>query len=116
MLNPLIKKLDFDPVRSLAILYGVQTKVKKIISDSKKIFIFFSGGKWAIEPLLKDALEGDNGLVLKNKAAHHALAKEFDEPWVFDKDLVVQYEVGFQSGIECGGAYMKESVYKNCKR
>ena len=67
----------------------------------------YSGGKWAIEPLSKEALSGDNGLVLKNKAAHHAIVKALDRPFGFDRDLVVQYEVAFQSGIECGGAYMK---------
>ena len=67
----------------------------------------YSGGKWSIEPLAKEPLEGDNGLVLKNKAAHHAIVKELEKPFAFTKPLVVQYEVAFQSGIECGGAYMK---------
>ena len=57
--------------------------------------------------IFKDALSGDNGLVLKNKAAHHAIVKNLDSEFSFDRDLIVQYEVGFQSGIECGGAYMK---------
>lgn len=45
---------------------------------------------------------------MKNPAAHHAISAKFDE--VIDntgKDLVVQYEVKLQKGLECGGAYMK---------
>ena len=33
--------------------------------------------------------------------------KELEEPFAFKRDLIIQYEVAFQSGIECGGAYMK---------
>lgn len=42
-------------------------------------------------------IEGDNGLVLKDKAAHHAISAKF--PKKIDnkgKDLVVQYEVKLQ--------------------
>ena len=53
-------------------------------------------------------IEGDKGLVLKDKAAHHAISAKFDKPISNKKDtLVVQYEVKLQSGLECGGAYMK---------
>jgi calnexin len=46
--------------------------------------------------------------VLKDKAAHHAISAKFDKPISNKKDtLVVQYEVKLQSGLECGGAYMK---------
>lgn len=67
---------------------------------------------------------GDKGLVIKDKAAHHAISAKF--PKKIDnkgKTLVVQYEVKLQSkfassacpnvdltsqdGLECGGAYMK---------
>merc|ERR1711970_1686385 len=47
------------------------------------------------------------GLVLKEKAKHHALVSKMEREIKFDSDLIVQYEVAFQSGIECGGAYMK---------
>ena len=42
-------------------------------------------------------MEGDKGLVLKDKAAHHAISAKF--PKKIDnkgKDLVVQYEVKLQ--------------------
>ena len=41
------------------------------------------------------------------QAAHHAIVKGLEEPFAFKRDLIIQYEVAFQSGIECGGAYMK---------
>ncbi|KAG2465798.1 CALX protein, partial [Polypterus senegalus] len=65
-------------------------------------------GKWAVEPLKENAVSGDKGLLLKSRAKHHAIASMVKKPFVFDKDpLVVQYEVNFQDGIDCGGAYMK---------
>ena len=53
-------------------------------------------------------MAGDKGLVLKDKAAHHAISAKFPEPINNKgKTLVVQYEVKLQSFLECGGAYMK---------
>ncbi|KAK7719931.1 hypothetical protein SLS64_002112 [Diaporthe eres] len=66
-------------------------------------------GEWAVEePTVYKGIEGDKGLVVKNKAAHHAISAKFPEK--IDnkgKTLVVQYEVKLQTGLECGGAYMK---------
>lgn len=45
---------------------------------------------------------------MKSKAAHHAISVPFKS--TLDpkgKDLVVQYEVKLQKGLECGGAYIK---------
>lgn len=65
-------------------------------------------GRWAVEETLADPLAGDTGLVLKDKARHHAVSTSLDKPFVFeDKPFVLQYEVNFQTGIECGGAYVK---------
>jgi len=72
-------------------------------SDNEK----YAAGKWVVEPLAKEALEGDQGLVIKKKAAHHALANYLEKPFSFDSNFVAQYEVAFQNGIECGGGYMK---------
>ena len=53
-------------------------------------------------------IEGDKGLVAKSKAAHHAISAPFSEPISFsDKPLVVQYEVKYQKGSNCGGGYLK---------
>ncbi|KAI1265653.1 Calreticulin-domain-containing protein [Xylariaceae sp. FL1019] len=66
-------------------------------------------GEWAVEePYQYSGLVGDKSLVAKNAAAHHAISAQF--PKKIDpkgKDLVVQYEVKLQKGLECGGAYMK---------
>ncbi|GFX54010.1 hypothetical protein TNCV_1155411 [Trichonephila clavipes] len=65
-------------------------------------------GKWAVEEAEKNGLKGDLGLVLKSKAHHHAIAARLDKPFLFDnKPFVLQYEVRFQNGQECGGAYLK---------
>lgn len=65
-------------------------------------------GKWAVEEMRESKLPGDRGLVLKSRAKHHAISAQLLRPFTFDtKPLVVQYEVNFQSGIDCGGAYVK---------
>lgn len=49
-------------------------------------------GKWAVEPLKENKVPGDQGLVLKSRAKHHAIAAMLDKPFVFrDKPLVVQW-------------------------
>jgi hypothetical protein len=65
-------------------------------------------GKWAVEEPTTSAIEGDLGLVAKNKAAHHAISASFSKAIDFkNKPLVVQYEVKYQKGGNCGGGYVK---------
>uniref|UniRef100_W5L715 Calnexin n=1 Tax=Astyanax mexicanus TaxID=7994 RepID=W5L715_ASTMX len=65
-------------------------------------------GKWEVEELKDTKLPGDKGLVLKSRAKHHAISALLLRPFTFDtKPLIVQYEVNFQTGIDCGGAYVK---------
>uniref|UniRef100_A0A8C6TBJ0 Calnexin n=1 Tax=Neogobius melanostomus TaxID=47308 RepID=A0A8C6TBJ0_9GOBI len=65
-------------------------------------------GKWAVEEMRDSKLPGDKGLVLKSRAKHHAISAQLLRPFAFTtKPLIVQYEVNFQSGIDCGGAYVK---------
>ncbi|KAK3099609.1 hypothetical protein FSP39_007002 [Pinctada imbricata] len=65
-------------------------------------------GKWSVEEPKSSAVEGDLGLILKSKAKHHAVSRKLDRPFEFKgKPLLVQYEVRYQSGIDCGGAYVK---------
>jgi calnexin len=53
-------------------------------------------------------MEGDKGLIVKDKAAHHAISAKFEKPInPKGKPLVVQYEVKLQDSLECGGAYLK---------
>ena len=76
-------------------------------------------GVWAVEPLGKDALTGDSGLVMKSKAKHRweevlqnwrlywsnpissAVAAKLKRPFTFreEKQLVLQYEVAFQNKL-----------------
>ncbi|CAK7263056.1 hypothetical protein SEPCBS57363_000374 [Sporothrix epigloea] len=66
-------------------------------------------GEWSVEePTVLKGIEGDKGLVVKNRAAHHAISAKFPKKIDnTDKTLVVQYEVKLQNGLECGGAYLK---------
>ncbi|XP_028815461.1 calnexin isoform X2 [Denticeps clupeoides] len=65
-------------------------------------------GKWEVEEMKDSKLPGDKGLVLKSRAKHHAISGLLLRPFVFNtKPLIVQYEVNFQTGIDCGGAYVK---------
>uniref|UniRef100_A0A672Z4H7 Calmegin n=1 Tax=Sphaeramia orbicularis TaxID=375764 RepID=A0A672Z4H7_9TELE len=64
--------------------------------------------KWSVEQLKENKVPGDQGLVLKSRAKHHAIAAMLNKPFIFqDEPLVIQYEVNFQDGIDCGGAYIK---------
>lgn len=64
-------------------------------------------GQWAVEePSVLKGINGDKGLVLKDKAAHHAISAKF--PTAIDstgKTLVVQYEVKLQ-GLLLSNHYM----------
>ncbi|PIL31493.1 hypothetical protein GSI_06195 [Ganoderma sinense ZZ0214-1] len=65
-------------------------------------------GKWEVEDPTEPSIEGDKGLVAKTKAAHHAISAPFAQPISFsEKPLVVQYEVKYQKGGNCGGGYLK---------
>ncbi|KAL2736123.1 calnexin isoform X1 [Vespula maculifrons] len=65
-------------------------------------------GIWTIEEPKRPIQDGDLGLVLKSKARHAAISTSLNTPFHFkDKPLFVQYEVNFQDGQECGGAYLK---------
>ncbi|XP_077388459.1 calnexin isoform X2 [Festucalex cinctus] len=65
-------------------------------------------GKWSVEEMKDSKLPGDKGLVLKSRAKHHAISALLLRPFTFDTmPLILQYEVNFQAGIDCGGAYVK---------
>ncbi|KIH65401.1 calreticulin family protein [Ancylostoma duodenale] len=65
-------------------------------------------GKWEIGTSTEVSIEGDYGLIVRTKARHHAIAAKLDKPFSFkDKPLVVQYEVRYEEGQECGGGYLK---------
>lgn len=65
-------------------------------------------GEWTIESPTIGGFSEDRGLVMKTSAKHYATSAMFETPFMFDKDyLVIQYEVNFQEGLSCGGAYVK---------
>ena len=66
-------------------------------------------GQWSVEEPTNPVVIGDKGLALKSRAKHHAISAKLNKPYDFTigKPFVVQYEVKFQNGQECGGAYMK---------
>jgi calnexin len=100
-------------------------------SDSYKLFFSetfdaadpFESGKWIKssddkyldQPILikpsstaPTGFETDNGLFLAQEMKHYGFSSTF--PSVLnnkDKDLVIQYEVKFEEGLSCGGAYVK---------
>ncbi|XP_075544785.1 calmegin-like isoform X1 [Dermacentor variabilis] len=87
-------------------------KERWVVSEAKKDGAEESvakyDGKWEVEASSKSHLRGDLGLVLKSKAHHHAIAAKLSKPFAFDhKPFVLQYEVQFQEGQDCGGAYLK---------
>ncbi|XP_041838419.1 calmegin [Melanotaenia boesemani] len=83
-------------------------KLSKTMKEDADDDIAKYDGKWSVEQLKENKVPGDQGLVLKSRAKHHAIAAMLDKPFVFeDETLVVQYEVNFQDGIDCGGAYIK---------
>nr|XP_015207123.1 PREDICTED: calnexin-like [Lepisosteus oculatus]XP_015207124.1 PREDICTED: calnexin-like [Lepisosteus oculatus] len=65
-------------------------------------------GIWAVEEPVEQVLPGNRGLVLKSAGRHHAISAPLLRAFHFlDQPLIVQYEVQFQQGMDCGGAYIK---------
>uniref|UniRef100_A0A1I7UHN1 Calnexin n=1 Tax=Caenorhabditis tropicalis TaxID=1561998 RepID=A0A1I7UHN1_9PELO len=96
---------DYFPVGSKIGQTWIKSLAKKDDVDSD---IAKYNGEWSIGPPTKVSIEGDLGLVVKTKARHHAIAAKLDTPFVFGSDnFVVQYDVKFEEGQECGGGYLK---------
>uniref|UniRef100_A0A915CUZ8 Calnexin n=1 Tax=Ditylenchus dipsaci TaxID=166011 RepID=A0A915CUZ8_9BILA len=74
-------------------------------------------GEWLIAAPTNVVIENDYGLIVKTKARHHAIAASLSKPFEFDgKPLVVQYEVKYEEGQECGGGYIKLLSVTQMKR
>ncbi len=88
----------------------IRSQAKK---DGAEAAIAKYDGIWALEQAEKDPLNGDKGLVMKSKAKHSAIAAKLRKPFPFDeKPLIVQYELNFQKGQDCGGGYIKLLTHK----
>jgi len=83
----------------------IKSKAKK---DGVDDAISKYDGVWSVEGPAQETLLGDMGLVLKSKAKHHAISAKLDQPADFSGEpVVIQYEITFQEGQECGGGYLK---------
>ncbi|EEY70245.1 calnexin, putative [Phytophthora infestans T30-4] len=98
-----------------------------LFAETFEVEELFDGSRWfksthekysnqdvALDELTLEAahLTPDRGLVLNKPAQHYGLAVKLDEPLQVDgsdakKEMVVQYEVKLQKGLDCGGAYVK---------
>ncbi|CAH9148183.1 unnamed protein product [Cuscuta epithymum] len=93
---------------------------KLCVSSDVKFYESFDGsfeGRWIVSD--KEDYKGiwkhsksegheDYGLLVSEKARKYAIVKELDEAVnLKDETVVLQYEVRFQEGLECGGAYIK---------
>ena len=72
-----------------------RTRIEDVKADDEE---WAYVGTWSVEePAVLKGMEGDKGLVIKDKAAHHAISAKFPKA-IDNKDdtLVVQYEVKLQ--------------------
>uniref|UniRef100_A0A915JB32 Calreticulin n=1 Tax=Romanomermis culicivorax TaxID=13658 RepID=A0A915JB32_ROMCU len=65
--------------------------------------------EWTVSSPDQLVLKNDFCLIVKSKARHHAISSKFSKTFNFKakKPLIVQYDVNFQNGLDCGGAYLK---------
>ncbi|KAI8823064.1 calreticulin [Fimicolochytrium jonesii] len=86
----------------------IPSHTKKVVDGVEDEDLLHYKGRWAVEQPDVIAIAGDEGLVVKDAASHHAITAKFPTPIdPTGKSFVAQYEVKLQNGLECGGAYMK---------
>lgn len=96
--EPFDSQKDFDDqwIFSQAKKDGVEASISKY------------DGQWIVEEPKDSTIKGDKGLILREKAKHHAVSTMLPTTFEFKTEpLIVQYEVKFHNNLECGGAYMK---------
>ncbi|TRY90048.1 hypothetical protein DNTS_031569 [Danionella cerebrum] len=80
--------------------------LSKAVKDEKQKHTY--DGQWTLEESVESKVFGNKGLVLKSPGRHHAISTNLLKVYHFiDRPLIIQYEVLFQKGIDCGGAYIK---------
>lgn len=88
--------------------FDEQWVVSQAKKDGVEAAISKYDGKWSIDIPKDSAMKGDNALILKEKAKHHAVSTMLPTKFEFnDQPFILQYEVKFENGLDCGGAYMK---------
>lgn len=97
---------DFFPEDKLSPKW-IQSEAKKEGIDES---IAKYDGKWTTQLAMDhQVLQNLYCLIADSKARHHAISAKFDRFFNFKskKPFIVQYDVKFQNGLECGGAYIK---------
>jgi len=74
------------------------------VSSSKEKY----NGRFSVEKRKKEALIGDVGLAAPDQAKHYGISTSFRPlEGTSQVPFILQYEVRFQDGLQCGGAYVK---------
>lgn len=95
---------DFDEAKKRWII----SRAQKEESDN----VFKYDGHWDFDLPERVIFGNDRGLILRSKAKHAAISAKLNRRFDFNtKPLYVQYEVNFQNGMDCGGAYIKLLSY-----
>lgn len=70
--------------------------------------VFKYDGLWDFDVPERIIFANDRAIILRSKAKHAAISSKLSRRFDFhNKPLMVQYEVNFQNGMDCGGAYIK---------
>lgn len=98
-LSSFFEQFDYDSLR----------KSNWKISHSTKSDGSVYEGEWDLNAAtVFPGFSNDKGLTAKTPAAYHAISYALDNPFNnTDNDLVLQYEVKAQKGLNCAGAYIK---------
>lgn len=87
---------------------GDRWVVSKAMKDGVDETIAKYDGTWSVEQPENQSLTDDYALIVKDSAKHHAVSVKLDKTYVFmDKPFVLQFDLKFQEGQECGGGYVK---------
>eukprot|EP01132_Coremiostelium_polycephalum_P000508 gene508-640_t len=94
---------SFTPSKNTYFFEDFQSGPSKWVKTTK-----FETGETDIRTSDDSTNPADKGLVLTQEARHYALTSKLVRPLSNkDTDLVIQYEVQLQNGLDCGGAYIK---------
>ncbi|CAG7830867.1 unnamed protein product [Allacma fusca] len=95
---------DFDGAKKRWII----SRAQKEEQDN----VFKYDGHWDFDLPQRVIFTNDRALILRSKAKHAAISAKLNRRFDFNtKPLLVQYEVNFQNGMDCGGAYIKLLSY-----
>ncbi|KAF2071555.1 hypothetical protein CYY_007127 [Polysphondylium violaceum] len=102
--------LSFTPSKDTVFLEDFQGTSSRWVNSQQAAYNGIVEIRASVDPI--DA--SDKGLVLTQKAKKYAITSKLIKP-VDNKgrDLVIQYEVKLQTGLDCGGAYIKLYSYSD---